>query len=353
MRKRWYVIQTLTGLEDAVRENIEKKVELSRAFNLVGRVVVPEEIVLDATKKSMEKHSLSPEVKLHVKSGQEVRKGDLLAEEPPVRVRKSGKITEVKNYRRIIVETADRKFQKIYNIPESAKIETGIKIGTLIRQGMPFTQNGEYVSEMNGRIVNMERMKRVVVETDDGEEDHYYIHKEIFDSNLVKKGLKVKAGDLLAEGKKYYAQSNGRVEVRDRGTRKEILIAKTKRKKLFPGYVFVEMIMNDEAYTFVRSVPGVYGFLAEGRRPAPLKDKDVRAILRLAGIEEYEKKKAERIELDFNVGDTVKIISGPFEDFIGIVKEIDPARQILKVTVTLLGRETPVELHISEVEKIE
>ncbi len=353
MRKKWYVVQTLTGLEDKVKENIEKKVNLLKSHNIVGRVVVPEEVILDATKKSMEKHILSPDAKLHVKSGQEVQKGDLLAEEPPVRVRKSGEITEIKNYRRIIVETADRKFQKIYNVPESAKIETGIKIGSLIRQGMPFTQNGEYVSELNGRVVNMEKMKRVVVKSEDGEEEHYYIHREVFDPSMVKKGMKVKAGDILAEGKKYYAMSSGRVEVRDLGTRKEILIAKTKRKKLFPGYVFVEMIMNDETYSFVRTVPGVYGFLSEGRRPVPLKDRDVRAILRLAGIEEYEKKKAEKIELDFNIGDTVKIISGPFEDFIGVVKEIDPARQMLKVTVTLLGRETPVELHISEVEKIE
>ncbi len=353
MRKQWYIIQTLTGLEDAVKENIEKKVNSLGSHNLVGRVIVPEEVILDATKKSMEKHIVSPDAKLYVKSGQEVKKGQLLAEEPPIRARKNGKVVDLKNYRRIVVETADRKFQKIYNVPEGARIETGIKVGALVRQGMPFTKNGEYVSEMNGRIVNVERMKRIVIENIDGEEDVYYVPRETFDPNMIKKGMKVKAGDLLAEGKKYHAQSNGKVEVRDFGVRKEILIAKTKRKKLFPGYVFIEMIMNDEGYTFVRSVPGVYGFLSEGRKPVPLKPKDVRALLRLAGIEEYETKKAEKIELDFDIGDTVKIISGPFEDFIGIVKELDPQRQMLKVAVTLLGRETPVELHISEVEKIE
>ncbi|MCD6449843.1 MAG: transcription termination/antitermination factor NusG [Thermotogaceae bacterium] len=353
MKKQWYVVQTLTGLEDAVKENIEKKVKSLGSHSLVGRVVVPEEVVLDATKKSMEKHIVSPEAKLHVRSGQEVKKGQLLAEEPPIRARKNGKVKDLKNYRRIVVETADRRFQKIYNVPEGARIETGIKIGALVRQGMPFTKNGEYVSEMNGRIVNVERMKKIVIENADGEEDVYYVPRETFDSSMIKKGMKVKAGDLLAEGKKYYAQSSGKVEVRDLGVRKEILIAKTKRKKLFPGYVFVEMIMNDEGYTFVRSVPGVYGFLSEGRKPVPLKPKDIRVLLRLAGIEEYETKKAEKVELDFDVGDTVKIISGPFEDFIGVVKEVDPQRQMLKVAVALLGRETPVELHISEVEKIE
>jgi len=353
MKKQWYVIQTLTGLEDAVKENIEKKVQSLGSYNLVGKVIVPEEVILDATRKSMEKHIISSEAKLYVKSGQEVKKGQLLAEEPPIRARRNGKVVELKNYRRIVVETADRKFQKVYNVPEGARIETGIKVGALVRQGMPFTKNGEYVSEMNGRIVNVERMKKIVIESADSEEDVYYVPRETFDPNMIKKGMKVKAGDLLAEGKKYYAQSNGRVEVKNLGVRKEILIAKTKRKKLFPGYVFIEMIMNDEGYNFVRSVPGVYGFLSEGRKPVPLKAKDVRALLRLAGVEEYEAKKAEKIELDFDIGDTVKIISGPFEDFIGVVKELDPQRQMLKVAVTLLGRETPVELHISEVEKIE
>jgi transcriptional antiterminator NusG len=353
VRKKWYVIYTISGMEDRVKENIEKKVELTSAKSLVGRVVAPEEIVLDATKKSMERHVLSPDAKIHVKSGREVEKGQLLAEEPSIHARRDGVVKEVKNYRRITIETMDRKYQKIYNIPESAKVETGIKVGATIRQGMPLTQNGEYISELSGRIVNVEKMRRVVVETKDGDEDVYYIPREVFESSRIKKGVKVKAGELLAEGRKYYAQSSGRVEVRDLGTRKEILISKTKKKKLFPGYVFVEMVMNDEAYRFVRGIPGVYGFLMEGRKPTPIKDREARAILRLAGLEEYETKKAEKIELDFNIGDTVKIISGPFEDFIGTVKEIDPERQILKVAVTILGRETPVELHISEVEKIE
>ncbi len=353
MRKRWYIIYTISGLEDKVKSNIEKKVEFTGAVNIVGRVVVPEETILDATKKSLERHVLSPEAKVLVKSGNDVEKGQILAEEPPIHVRRDGVIEDIKNYRRITVETMDRKYQKIYNIPESAKVETGIKVGAVIRQGMPLAQSGEYYSELSGRIVNVERMKRVVVKVKDKSDDMYYIPREVFESSRIKKGVKVKAGELLADEKKYYAQSSGKVEVRDLGTRKEILISKTKKKKLFPGYVFVEMVMNDEAYSFVRGIPGVYGFLMEGRKPTPLKDREARAILRLAGLEEYETRRAEKIELDFNTGDTVKIISGPFEDFIGTVREIDPERQMLRVAVTILGRETPVELHISEVEKLE
>ncbi len=353
MRKRWYVVQTLTGLEDTVKENIENKVKVTNAHNIVGRVVVPEEVIIDASKKSMEKHVLSPEARVLVKTGQEVEKGQVLAEEPSVYVRRSGTVKDVKNYRKITVETIDRKYHKTYYVPESAKIESGIKVGARIRQGMPFARKGDHFSELDGKIVDVQKVKRIVVETEDGEEDVYYVPRETFDPNAVKKGMKLKSGDLLAHGKKHIAMSSGKVDVKDLGTRKEITISKTKRRKLFPGYVFVEMIMNDEAYSFVRSVPGVYGFLSEGRRPAPLKDKEVRAILRLAGLEEYETKKAAKVEFEFNVGDTVKIISGPFEDFTGVVREIDPERQELKVSVIIFGRETPVELHVSEVEKIE
>jgi len=354
MRKKWYVLQTMSGYEYAVKENLENKIEATGAHHLVGRVVIPEEIILDASSKSVDRYILSPNAKLHVSSGKNVEKGDILAEEPSIHVRRRGKIVDIKNVRKIVIETIDRKYTKTYYIPESAGVETGLKIGTRVRQGMPLSRDGEYICELDGRIVETAKMKRVVVKTENGEEDIYHIPLEVFDRNMVKKGQNVKTGDLLAEGKKYFAKTSGKVEVLDLGTRKEIRILKTKKKRFFPGYVFVEMIMNDEAFQFVRTVPNVIGFVSVGGQPVPLKEKEARAILRLAGLEEYEeKKKPVKVEFDFNVGDTVKIISGPFEDFAGIVKEIDPEKQELKVSVTIFGRETPVVLHVSEVEKIE
>jgi transcriptional antiterminator NusG len=91
-----------------------------------------------------------------------------------------------------------------------------------------------------------------------------------------------------------------------------------------------------------------------GGQPVQLKNKEVRALLRLVGIEEYERKekKAVTVEVDFELGEMVRINSGPFEDFVGRVTEIDPERQEIKVVVSIFGRETPVVLKLSEVEKI-
>lgn len=352
MKKRWYIVQTISGYEEKVKENLEKKIEATGLKNLVGRIVIPEEVVLDATSPS-EKIILSPRAKLFVSNGKEVNKGDLIAEEPPVHARKSGIVVDVKNVRKVVIETVDRKFSKTYYIPESAGVESGLKEGAKVRQGMPLSKNEEYICELDGRVVETERMKKVVIQSPDGEQDVYFIPIEVFDKNL-RKGKEVKQGDLLAESRKYYSRISGKVEVLDFMTRKEVRIYKTKRRKLFPGYVFVEMLMNDEAFSFVRTVPYVLGFVSSGGQPIPVKDREIRPILRLAGIETYEeKKKPIKVEIGFKIGDTVRIISGPFEDFAGVVKEIDPEKQELKVNVTIFGRETPVILHVSEVEKIE
>jgi transcriptional antiterminator NusG len=113
--------------------------------------------------------------------------------------------------------------------------------------------------------------------------------------------------------------------------------------------------MNDEFWHFVRTVPGIIDFVSSGGRPIPINDKEAKVLLRLAGVEEtpqVEKEKEIKIEFDFEVGDSVKIVSGPFEGFVGSVKEINPEHNELKVSVTIFGRETPVTVHTSEVEKV-
>lgn len=117
---------------------------------------------------------------------------------------------------------------------------------------------------------------------------------------------------------------------------------KTKLKKIFPGYVLVKMIMNDESWYVVRNTRGVTGFVGPGSKPIPLSDDEVKNM----GIEEPV------AEIDIVVGDTVKVISGPFESFIGVVKGINLEKQILKVLISMFGRETPVELDFTQVEKL-
>jgi len=120
-------------------------------------------------------------------------------------------------------------------------------------------------------------------------------------------------------------------------------------KKVFPGYVLVEMIMDDQSWYVVRNTQGVTGFVGSpgpGEKPVPLQDKEVKTILKQMGIE------APKLKIDFAKGDRVKVTSGPFFDFTGVVDEIQPEKERLRALISIFGRETPVELEFFQVEKV-
>jgi len=119
-----------------------------------------------------------------------------------------------------------------------------------------------------------------------------------------------------------------------------------KPKKIFPGYVLVEMILDDESWHAVRNTPGVTSFVGASSKPVPLMDKEVRRILRRSTSGKT------RVQIDLKVGDHIKVISGPFTDFSGDIIEISPERGKLKVSVSIFGRPTPVELEFSQVNKV-
>ncbi|KAB3529489.1 transcription termination/antitermination protein NusG [Alkaliphilus pronyensis] len=117
---------------------------------------------------------------------------------------------------------------------------------------------------------------------------------------------------------------------------------KVKESKLFPGYVLVKMKMTDETWYLVRNTRGVTGFVGPSSKPIPLTDKEVRNM----GVEEI------RQEVNAKVGDSVKVISGPFESFIGSIESINMEKQTFKVLISMFGRETPVELEFHQVEAL-
>ncbi len=118
------------------------------------------------------------------------------------------------------------------------------------------------------------------------------------------------------------------------------------KKKVFPGYVIVEMIVTDDSWYVVRNTPGVTGFVGSGTKPTPLEDSEVKAILRSMGVDEP------RIRVDFTLGESVRIIEGPFQGFVGPIEEIIADRMKLRVRVNMFGRETPVELNFTQVQKL-
>ena len=118
------------------------------------------------------------------------------------------------------------------------------------------------------------------------------------------------------------------------------------KKKVFPGYVLVEMIMDDDSWYVVRNTPGVTGFVGSGAKPLPLQDREVKSILKQLGDE------TPKFRITYQKGSAVRINSGPFMDFSGIVDEILPEKEKVRVLVSIFGRETPVELDFAQVEKI-
>ena len=125
------------------------------------------------------------------------------------------------------------------------------------------------------------------------------------------------------------------IEIKD-GKRKANL------KKVFPGYVLIKMIVTDETWYIVRNTRGVTGFVGSGTNPIPLTDDEIRAM----GFEEVP------VNVDYSIKDSVKIIGGALEGFVGTVEEINKEKGKVKVIVSMFGRETPVELEFSQVQKV-
>jgi len=120
---------------------------------------------------------------------------------------------------------------------------------------------------------------------------------------------------------------------------------RTVAKKVFPGYILVEMVMSDESWNVVRNTPGVTGFVGAGTKPIPLEQEEVDAIFNRMRAE------APTVRVGFSRGESVRVIGGPFIDFIGTVDEIYPDKGRVRALVSFFGRETPVELDFLQVEK--
>ncbi len=125
-------------------------------------------------------------------------------------------------------------------------------------------------------------------------------------------------------------------EVKD-GKQREV------ERKIFPGYVLVKMVMTDESWYIVRNIRGCTGFVGPSSKPIPLTDAEVARL----GVEQKE------VELSYTIGDSVQIIDGPLEGFVGTVEELDSEKNSVRVKVSMFGRETPVDLELSQVEAVE
>ncbi len=169
----------------------------------------------------------------------------------------------------------------------------------------------------------------------------FVIHTYSGYENKVKKNLEHRIDSMDVRDKifRVIIPTEDEIEIRD-GQRRTVA------RKIFPGYVLVQMIMDDESWYVVRNTPGVTGFVGMGNRPTPLEQEEVRNIIRQMRVE------TPRVKVGFQVGQGVRIIDGPFIDFAGQVDEINLQKGKVKVLVSFFGRETPVELDFLQVERL-
>jgi transcriptional antiterminator NusG len=177
-------------------------------------------------------------------------------------------------------------------------------------------------------------------ELKEGQAAWYVIHCYSGYENKVRHNLEQRIETMGMKDKIFdvVVPTQEEIEVRD-GKRRTV------ERHIFPGYVLVNMVMSEESWYVVRNTPGVTGFVGMGTQPTPLRQEEVSQIVRRMEAE------APTVKVTFKVGERVRIVDGPFNDFRGMVSEIDMERTKVRVMVSFFGRETPVELDFLQVEK--
>lgn len=168
----------------------------------------------------------------------------------------------------------------------------------------------------------------------------YVVHCYSGYENKVKHNLEQRIETMRMQSQIFQVvvPTEDEIEVRD-GKRRVI------ERRVFPGYILVQMTLTDDSWFVVRNTPGVTGFVGMGNEPTPLRPEEVQAIMKRMEAE------APKIKVTFKSGQKVRIIEGPFNEFIGVVDAIDMERAKVRVMVSFFGRETPVELDFLQVEK--
>ncbi|SET72835.1 transcription antitermination protein nusG [Oceanobacillus limi] len=176
------------------------------------------------------------------------------------------------------------------------------------------------------------------------EKNWYVVHTYSGYENKVKTNLEKRVETMGMEDKIFRVIVPEDEEAEMKNGKKKIV-----KKKVFPGYVLAEMIMTDDSWYVVRNTPGVTGFIGSsggGTKPTPLLPDEVDTILKRMGMDEPV------MQIDFELKESVRVTDGPFSNFTGTIEHIDMDKQKIKVHVNMFGRETPVELDFSQIEKL-
>lgn len=201
---------------------------------------------------------------------------------------------------------------------------------------------GEAVPESQSEEDQPEARKPVIASTDDPNAKWYVVHTFAGHENKVLTNLKQRVESEHLENKIFDILVPTQDKIEIRGGKKE-----TVKEKIFPGYILVKMILDDNSWLTVRTTQGVTSFIGAGNKPIPISEAEVNSIVKFT-----TQGAAPTFKDVFLVDDTVKIVDGPFSDFIGKVDSVDKEKGRVRVLVSIFGRETPVELDFLQVQKL-
>jgi len=173
------------------------------------------------------------------------------------------------------------------------------------------------------------------------EKQWYAVHTYSGHENKVKTNIERRAESMNLKDRVFRILVPTEAELRTRGGKKQEV-----QRKVFPGYVLIEMILDDQTWYLVKSTTGVTGFVSSGNKPVPLQDKEIQAIL--DAIEAPDR----RPKVKWSKEEVVRVTSGPFTDFTGKIEEVNIEKEKLKVLISIFGRDTPVELDFGQVERL-
>jgi transcriptional antiterminator NusG len=185
-------------------------------------------------------------------------------------------------------------------------------------------------------------MSMTTIENTDKKPHWYVVHTYSGYENKVKANLEKRVETMHMEDKIFKVIVPEEEEVEYKDGKKRIV-----KKKVFPGYVVVNMVLEDDSWYVVRNTPGVTGFVGPGSKPIPLEEEEIQNILERASGEG-----APRIRVNFTPGQTLRVKSGPFQGMMGLVQDVMIDRGKLRMLLSIFGRETPVELDFNQVEEV-
>jgi transcriptional antiterminator NusG len=223
-------------------------------------------------------------------------------------------------------------------IPESEPTETPVSEPTVEDTAAPALES----ATTDDAEISDTEAELSAPETPTGPQRAWYaVHCYSGYENKVKKGLEQRIRSMGMQDHifRVVVPTEDEIDVRE-GQRKVI------QRRVFPGYILVEMIMTEESWYVVRNTPGVTGFVSSGDKPAPLREEEVNKILKRMETDQP------KVRVTYRPGQAVRIVDGPFTDFRGTVEEVNMEKGKVRVLVSMFGRETPLELDLLQVEKV-